>query len=115
MEEQQITKIALVCSITGILLLLAIAESQESPASSINKITNLSIDQPINIRGKIIMLSESPVITRLQLEDATGKITVTFFPKQLVNLHKGDLISVDGIVKEFNKNLQVEAKQIRIV
>ena len=104
MEEQQITKIALVCSITGILLLLAIAESQESPSSNINK-----------IKGKIITLSESPVITRLQLEDATGKITVTFFPKQLVNLHKGDLISVNGIVKEFNKNLQVEAKQIRIV
>jgi len=115
MEERQITKVALICSVTGILLLLAIVESQDSPAMSINKITNASLDQPVNIKGKIITLSESPVITRLQLEDSTGKIAVTFFPKQLVNLHKGDLISVDGVVKEFNNNLQVEAKQIKVV
>ncbi len=113
MNEKRLTKIALVCSLVGILLLLLIAERQDVSTSSIEKITNQSIDKEVKIKGKISTLKETPAVTITQVQDATSGITVIMFRKENVTLQKGDLVEVQGIVKEFEGKLEIEAKIVR--
>lgn len=112
MNEKTLTKIALICSLIGILLLLLIAERQDVSASSINKISNQSINQEIKIKGTISTLKETPAVTITQVKDTTGSITVIMFRKENITLQKGDLVEVQGIVKEFKGKLEIEAKRV---
>ncbi|MDP1695138.1 MAG: OB-fold nucleic acid binding domain-containing protein [Candidatus Woesearchaeota archaeon] len=114
MDEQRLSKIALLCSLVGILLLLLIAEEQQVSASSIQNITNQSIDKEVKIKGKINTLTENPSVTIMQVQDATGEIKVILFQKKEITIKKGDTIEVQGIVKEFESKLEIEAKTIQV-
>ncbi len=115
MEEKKLTSIALVCSIIGILLLLVITESQSVASATIAKITNQSVDQTVSINGKITQLSATPAITIAQVQDSSGVIKIIIFPKEAIDLRKGDKVSVEGVVKEFENKLELEAKLIKVI
>ncbi len=114
MEEKRLTKIAVLCSLAGILLLLVIAEQQDTSASNIQNITNASIDQTVHMKGKIIALKETPAVTIAQVQDTTDAITVIMFRKEEISLEKGMLVEVEGIVKVYNDELEIEAKRVKV-
>lgn len=114
MEEKRLTKIALLCSLIGILMLLVIAERQDLSTSNIKSITNETLDQPVKIKGKITSIKETPAVTIIQVQDTTGSIAVIMFRKEDLALQKGNLVEVKGIVKSFNDKLEIEAKVVRL-
>ncbi len=114
MKEKKLTKIALLCSLIGILLLLIIAEQQDISASNIKNITNATLDQTVQIKGKITSIKETPAVTIAQVQDSTGFITVIMFRKEGAILTKGMLVEVEGMVKPYNDKLEIEAKLVKV-
>lgn len=113
MDEKRLTKIALLCSLTGILLLLLIAERQDLSMSNIQRITNASIDEQVLIKGRIATVKQMPVVTLTQVQDMTGSITVIMFDKNST-LKIGDLVEVQGIIKQYKETLEIEAKVVKV-
>lgn len=114
MDEKRLSKIALLCSLTGILLLLVIAERQDLSTSSIASITNETLNQPVLIKGKITSIKETPAVAIAQVQDTTGSITVIMFRKENMVMQKGDLVEVEGVIKEFNDKLEIETKVVKL-
>lgn len=91
-----------------------LAERQDISTSNISSITNASIDQTVLIKGKITSIKETPAVTIAQVQDTTGKITIIMFRKENIALQKGETVSVEGVVKRFNEQVEIEAKVVRL-
>lgn len=115
MKEKTLVKTALVCSLTGILLLLVVAEQQEIEVSSIASVTDEKMNTLVKIRGEITAITKTPATTIMKVQDDTGEITVLIFQEESSMLAEGNVVEVEGIAKK-EKNLEkIEAKHVTLL
>ena len=115
MKESDLLKVALVCSLIGILMILFIVQKYETPNYKINEIDKSKLDKQVGIKGQIERLTETPGLYILDLVDSSGKMTVVVFKDETLDINEGDLLEVEGIVSEYKNNVEVIAKQIKIL
>ncbi len=109
---EKISKISLIISIIGILILLVINISESQKIISVEKINAKMIGKNIKVMGK----SESVIInennfTIFKLKDETGEIKVIC---ECPNIKENDNIEIIGRVTEYNGEIEIEAEKIKI-
>lgn len=114
MDEKTLLKVALFCSLMGILILIIISERITIPTHTINTINKTLIDKEIKINGEITTIKETPGLLILTVQDSTGKITVIIFDKE-ITINKGDHVEIQGTVTEYKNILEIDAKIIRLI
>ena len=114
MEEKKLLILALLSSIVGILILFLISEKINLEVSNINSVTLKNLNQEIKIRGTITSLKETQKLLIINMEDRTGSITITTFSKELP-LEKNTNIEVQGKIIDYNNQLEIQARTIKII
>ncbi len=112
MEDDFLLKIALICSLTGILLLIFISNSIEIKKIEIGKLTKEDIDKDVKISGRITKIVETPGLKIFDISDKTGKITAIAFKEESSNLTENDNVFVEGKIKEYKNKLELEVDRI---
>ena len=115
MEEGILLKIALVSSLIGILLLSFIEEKISLKESNITMIDYSLLENHVKVKGAAVNIKDLENILIFDLKDNNGKIKVIAFKKNKLKIKKDSILEVEGIVKEYNNELEVEAKKIRIL
>jgi len=115
LKESDLFKIALICSLVGIFLILFIVQKYEVPNFDISEIDKSMINDMVSVKGKINMLTETPGLYIINLEDSTGEITVVVFKEDELDLVVGEILDVEGEVTEYKNDVEIIAKQIKIL
>ncbi len=114
MQEKTLLKIAVVCSLIGIFIVLLIVEKLDASESNIASITKDDLNEKVKVKGYINSIKETPGLLILNVKDDTGNITAILFKEDDINLKKGDLIEIDGVIKEYKGKLEIETDSIRL-
>jgi len=111
---ENLFKISLIISLTGIFILLILSNILEPKLISIEKINEELIDRKVKVQGEIFNIktykdSDFQVIS---IRDETGKIDVT--TDKILNLTNNQDIIVTGSVQEYKQYLQIKADKINL-
>ena len=108
MKDKTLYKLSIICSITGILLLLIL---QPSPKTiQIKEITKEHLNKNIQIQGTIKQIETFNKLTLIKIKDQTGTITTTSFKP--INLLPNQKVKIQGKVTEYNNNLQLQINKL---
>ena len=109
MKEKILLKIALVCSLGGILLLFFISDKLDINEKMISEIDEVEIGSEVKIQGVVSGVEKrgSMVIVDIaQLE----KMNVIVFDN--ISLNQGDYVEINGRVEEYEGETQLIADKI---
>ena len=112
MEEQNLIKLSLIVSLTGILIILFISESIEIKEYKIKDISEEQLDKEVKVEGAITRITETPGLIIFNLNDKTGEITTILFKEEPINLTLNQKVQVQGKVIKYKNKLEIEANQI---
>ena len=115
MEEKNLLKVALICSIIGIFIIFIFANRLEPSLISISDVSESLIDQSVKIQGAIDSIRVTPSIIILNVKDDSGSIKVVAFSQDNSELVKDQLVEILGDVTEYKGILEIEAKKISSV
>lgn len=113
MQEKNLFKIALLCSLVGILIILLISESLEVPYIKVSEINKDLLDKQVKINGTITRINTYPGLTLLSIKDSTGEIKAITFEN--IEIEESVLVEVTGIIKEYKNSLEIEIKQLKLI
>lgn len=114
MKEKNLLKIALVTSLIGIFIILIVTEKADLFGYSIAKIDKSFVDRDVRIEGEIVKIKETPGLLILDVRDETGSIKVVAFKEEKIELKKGNKIEIEGKVREYRNELEIEAIAIKL-
>ncbi|MBI2672969.1 OB-fold nucleic acid binding domain-containing protein [Candidatus Woesearchaeota archaeon] len=116
MKEELLFRTALVFSLVGIAILLVLGNSIKLEYSEISTIEKGKVGENIKVKGVIIDKKELQSLYLFKIKDESGVISVVIFKddKNSVYLKKGQMIEVEGIVKKYKDELEIEANKIII-
>ena len=120
MEEKLIRNISIICSIIGLAVLFFLSTTIELKQTNINQINPEDEGKNVKICGNVSSKSISKTNhVFLKLRDNTGSIGIVIFnsttDKVNMNFDKNSLICVVGSVDEYEKKLEVIAKNIKVI
>ena len=114
MEQEKIAVIALLASIAGILLLLAMAESIEPKEMKIEEITVEKEGLQAKVNARIEEFSQRQGIAFMQLYDGTGKIkAIAFKAEKVERLGKGMFASFEGKIQIYKGELELVVERVK--
>jgi len=114
MDEKNLFKIALLCSLIGILIIMLISDSLEVPSLKIHEVSRNVLEKQIKVSGTIKNLKFYSGLIVFDIQDETGKIKVIAYEEE-VNFKENLKIELEGIVKEYKNNLEIETKTVRLI
>ena len=115
MKESDLLKIALVCSLVGIFIILFIVQKYETPNYNIEDIDKSMLNERVSVKGQINRITETPGLYIINLEDSTGEIIVVVFKEDDLDIVEGDFIEIEGEVTEYKNDVEIIAKQIKVL
>jgi tRNA(Ile2) C34 agmatinyltransferase TiaS len=121
MQEKNLIKIAIACSICGLILLFFVSQQVQISLTEIASISPEDMYKSVRICGNVTYKYVSD--TRhvfLDVIDQTGKIDVVFFNRtaEEVNVYEVDLndsICVSGTVDEWKGKLEIIGKSLNVL
>ena len=115
MKEKTLLKISLICALIGLYALFLINERIFVSSKTIENINSTLLDQDVSIKGEITTITQTEGLYLINIKDKSNKeITVIIFKDQELELKKGDIINVEGTVKDYKGKLEVLAKKIEL-
>jgi len=105
----QLTKLALLTFLVGLIALFFISSNLEPKLIKISDISGKMMDNYVRIQGEVIKSKASEGFTILTLDDSTDSISVITYQK----LNVSGNIEVIGKIKEYKGSLEIEATDIR--
>ncbi len=116
MKEELLFRTALVFSLVGIIILLFLGNSIKLEHSNISDIDKTKIGENVKTKGMVVDKKELQSLYLFNIKDETGTIKVVIFKdnKDSVYLKKGQMIEVEGVVKKYKDELEIEANKITI-
>lgn len=111
MEEKTISKVALITTIIGLLLLFFLSEN--STSATTETIKDSSPQEKVNIEGLVTKVVNKNGAYFLDL-DATRKekMNIIVFPSEELFLKEGNIIALQGVVQEYKGEKEVIASKI---
>ncbi len=109
---KKLLKISLSISLIGILFLLFLSNNLSPKQINIKDINNKLLNQKVKVQGQVfnIRTYEDSNFQIISIKDTTGKIDTTL--NNPINITNNQTIIVIGIIKEYNKTLQIQADKI---
>jgi len=116
MQEKNLLKIALIISLTGLLILYLISDNIEIKEKNIEKITIDNKDEFVKIKGTVSKVIDTERVTILELIQPQ-QITVVLFKNEnrTMNIQKNNEVEIFGKVDEYEGKLEIIADRLRVV
>ncbi|MBW2976576.1 exodeoxyribonuclease VII large subunit [Candidatus Woesearchaeota archaeon] len=115
MKEKTLLKIALICSLSGLLILFLISNNLEIKEKNIEKITLDNKDEFVKLTGTVSNIIDTEKVAIIEIVQPQ-KITVVMFKNEniTVPIQKGSEVEVIGKVDEYEGQLEIIAERVRI-
>ncbi|MEK6934452.1 MAG: OB-fold nucleic acid binding domain-containing protein [Nanoarchaeota archaeon] len=114
MDENSLYKLALVTSLTGLLILFTISESIEIKQYKISEINKKLLNKQIQVQGTITRITETPGLFIFDMKDKSGTITAILFKEENINITSNQKIQAEGKVIQYKNKLELEISKIII-
>ena len=112
MHENNLLKVALICSIIGIFIIFIFADKLEPSLINISDISYSFIDKGVKVKGYIKSVRQAESVAILDIQDDTGSIKAVVFNEDNFELKKGESVEVLGKVIEFKGSFEIEVNRI---
>jgi len=113
MKETTLLKIALIVSLTGLVLLFLVSDKIDISESNVEKITRGNVGEVVKVSGLIESIRTTDAVTFLTIEK-TGEIKVIVFEK-LDYLEEGMYVEVVGEIEEYKGEREVIGNALRLI
>ena len=115
MKEKTLLKIALICSLLGLLILYLISDNIEIKEKNIEKITLENKDEFVKLRGIVSNVVDTEKVVIMEITQPQEITVVLFKDKETVNIQQGNEVEVIGKVDEYEGSLEIIADRLRVI
>ena len=116
MKEKNLLKIALICSLVGVVILFFVSENLSIDEMDVSKIEDEKIGKTVKIIGSIERVSDTEKVMFLEIgQEKVSTVTVILFKDADISLEKGDYIEIIGSVEDYEGKREVIANRVRII
>ena len=113
MKETTLLKIALICSLIGLIVLYFLSAKIEIRDYEPN-ILNENIGDDVRLKGTITKTSDKGDVVFMELLQEYP-VSVVLFSSNNISLKKGDNVEVIGKVQEYKSKNEIIANKVRVV
>ena len=113
MKETTLLKIALICSLTGLLVLYFISTKIDVKDYKPN-LLNKNIGDDVKLKGTVAKISDAGSVVFIEVSQQ-NPMTVVLFTDDDINLKNGDDVEVIGEVQEYRGKNEIIAQKIRVI
>ncbi|OIO62485.1 hypothetical protein COY26_03255 [Candidatus Woesearchaeota archaeon CG_4_10_14_0_2_um_filter_33_10] len=114
MEEKTLLKLALICSLVGIIALFFISERIEIKEKNINEINKDNIGEDVRIKGIVSRSTDNGKIILLDIVQPET-ITIVLFKDTDFNISTGTKVEIIGEIDEFNGKMEIIGNEVNIL
>ena len=114
MKETTLLKIALICSLAGLITLYFISTRIEIKDYKPN-ILNRNVGDDVNLKGIVTKISDKGNVVFVDVSQQNLITVVLFTDNNNLNLKNGDNVEVIGKVQEYNGKNEIIAQKIRVI
>jgi len=107
-------KIALICSLLGLIILYIVAENISIDEKTIDKINKDDFGSDVKIKGAVNKIIDLENVMIVEITQPTN-MPVVLFKEEDINLSEGDYIEVIGEIDEYNGELEVIGHRVRVI
>lgn len=112
MNEKTLLKLALIMTVTGLLILFFISETIEPKEKPLSQINKENIDAFVKLTGTITSVASKEKVTFIQINKQETAQVILF---DNISLSRGDKVEIIGKITEYNGKLEVIAQQVRVI
>jgi len=105
MNDKTLLKLAIMCSVIGILGLFVLSETTGTETVKIAEIDSSFVDKTIQVNGLVTEVKLSQDLTILEVEDETGKIKALAF--EHLQVSKGSKVNIEGTIQEYENEIEI--------
>lgn len=113
MKETALLKIALICSLIGLIILYFISTKIE--VKDYKPILNKNIGEDVKLKGTVTKISDKGDVVFIEVNQQSPITVVLFSDDDDLKLKKGDNVEVIGEVQEYNGKSEIIAQKIRVI
>ena len=113
MKENTLLKIALICSLIGLIALYFISTKIEVKDYKPN-LVNENIGDDVKLNGIVTKISDRGSVVFIEVSQQ-NPVAVVLFTDDDINLKNGDTVEVIGEVQEYNGKNEIIAQKIRVI
>ena len=116
MQEKTLLKIALICSLLGLLIFYLISNDIEIKEKNIEKITIDNKDEFVKLNGIVNNVIDTEKVTLIKILQPQ-EITVVLFKNEnkTMPIQQGNEVEVIGKVDEYKGKMEIIADRLRVV
>lgn len=114
MKETTLLKIALICSLVGLIALYFISTKIEVKDYKPN-ILNKNIGEDVKLIGTVTKVSDAGSVVFIEVNQQSPMTVVLFTDDDNLKLNSGDNVEVIGEVQEYNGKNEIIAQKIRVI
>ena len=116
MKEKSLLKVALICSLLGLLILYLISGNIEIKEKDIEKITIDNKDEFVKLNGIVNNVIDTEKVTLIKILQPQ-EITVVLFKNEnkTMPIRQGNEVEVIGKVDEYEGKMEIIADRLRII
>jgi DNA/RNA endonuclease YhcR with UshA esterase domain len=116
MKETTLLKIALICSLLGLLILYLISDNTEIKEKNIEKITLDNKDEFVKLKGIVNNVVDTEKVVIMEITQPQQMIVVLFKDEnKTMPIQQGNEVEVIGKVDEYEGKLEIIADRLRVV
>ena len=116
MKEKTLLKIALICSLVGIVVLFFVSEKISISQVDLDRIDEMDIGTDVKIIGRIERATDTEKVMFLEIgQEKIEKVTVILFKDSDISLKEGDYVEITGEIEDYNGKREIIANKVRIV
>ena len=114
MKETTLLKIALICSLVGLVALYFISGRIELKDYKPNYLNNKNIGDDVKLSGKIMKITDKGNVVFIDVEQ-NFPVSVVVFTDKVVNLNENDFVEISGKIQEYNGKEEIIADKIKVI
>ena len=107
-------RLALICSLVGIIALFFISENMKINEKNINEINKDNIGEDVRIKGIVSKSADRGKIILLDIVQPET-ITIVLFKDHDFNISTGTKVEITGEIDEFNGKMEIIGNEVKIL
>ena len=116
MKEKNLFKLALVCSLVGLVVLFFVSEKIEVEEIDVGKITSTDIGKEVRVIGRVERISDTEKVMFLEVgQEKVETVSVVLFKEDRgIRLKEGDYIELLGEVDDYKGEINIIANAVKV-
>jgi len=114
MKESTLFKLALICSLVGVLILFFVSDNVDVREKAISKIEMENVGEDIKLKGYISKITDLEKVMFVEITQPE-KIDVVLFKKGNISLYEGSYVEILGEIDEYGGKMQVIGNRVRVI